>query len=201
VNQTTVASFLGARVDWNRFFSVVGAIGTSLDGQKDRFDKSDILELAVEVYSNGAVQYKNEEGRDHYIPELDAFVEMKYDAGSLFSPARLMPQKIVTLTLVNTMGDQRERELPENYADFVIAVGANGCGVVSKSTVIRHLVATGDQLKARIPFELFTIIKRPSEIARFAFDMPFAYKTEKVALQRAFLAACVNTSRSGAEHR
>ncbi len=201
MNQSNVATFLKARIDWDRFFSVVDAIGTSLDGPKDRFDKSDILELALEVYSDGAVKYTNEEGRDHYIPDLGVFAEMKYDAGALFTPSRLQPQEFVTLTLVNTMGDQRSRGLPKNYADFVTAVGANGCGVVSKSVVIRHLKATGDQLKARIPFELFSIIKTPSEIARFPVNIPFSYKTEKVDLQRAFLAACKKKSGSGAEHR
>ncbi len=188
--QEQVAEALRNAVDWDRFFSVVQAIGDSLNGPKDRFDKSDIFELALEVFSGGTVRYLNEEGRDHSIPSLDAFIEMKYDEKCLFSPITKRPQTTVSLTLVNTMGNRNSIELPEHYAGYVLAVGANGCAVVSKTIVGRYLFRTNDQLKSRVPFNEFSIIKRPNEISRFEVIPGVPYKEQKLRIQREFLESC-----------
>lgn len=191
VSKEDVASHLRDTVDWDRFFSVVDAIGSTLNGPKDRFDKSDIFELAIEVYSESSVRYVNEEGRDHYIAALNTYVEMKYDEGCLFSRQRKEPQDFVLLTLVNTMGNRDAADLPYGYADFVLVVGLHGCAVTDKKTIRRCLSRTKDQLKARVPFSDFAIVRWPREIKRFPVEISKSYKQEKVSLQRRFLASIV----------
>ena len=191
VTKTDVAQHLSNSIDWNRFFSVVDAIGSTLNKPKDRFDKSDIFELALEVYSNNAVNYVNEEGRDHYIPELQTYVEMKYDESALYSRTKKQPQTTVTLTLVNTMGNRNTLELPYGYADFVLAVGLHGCAVVDKASIIRNLCKTNDQLKSRVPFSEFAIVRAPNQISRFLVTIQKTYKDEKTKLQREFLQSIV----------
>ncbi len=200
MTQDKVAAYLKDNVDWDRFFSVVDAVGNTLNGAKDRFDKSDIFELALDVYSKSNIEYRNEEGRDHFIRALGTYLEMKYDSKCLFTPQRLRPQKKVSLTLVNTMGNGHLVALPDGYADFVLAVGANGCAVISKSIIVGNLRKTSDQLKATIPFERFSLVKRPAEISRFPVQVPFPYKERKVELQKQFLASCVRESDTRAEH-
>tara|TARA_Y100000310_G_scaffold100374_1_gene98233 strand:+ start:258 stop:626 length:369 start_codon:yes stop_codon:yes gene_type:complete len=64
----TMSDILRERVDWGWFFSVVEAIGDGLDDRKSRFDKSDLLEQALEeVTDDGSIQWVDKIGWDHEI--------------------------------------------------------------------------------------------------------------------------------------
>jgi|TARA_R110002020_G_scaffold329463_2_gene545288 hypothetical protein len=64
----TMSDILKERVDWGWFFSVVEAIGDGLDDRKSRFDKSDLLEQALEeVTDDGSIQWVDKIGWDHEI--------------------------------------------------------------------------------------------------------------------------------------
>lgn len=52
-------------VNWEKFFSMVSVIGGDLDDRKNRFDKSDILEQALEIFSDGSFTWVDKVGWDH----------------------------------------------------------------------------------------------------------------------------------------
>jgi hypothetical protein len=186
ISPQVVADFFRSNVDWDLFYSVVDTIGDSLNGRKDRFDKSDLFELSMRVFSDGKIEYRNEEGRDLYIPALEVFCEMKYSENSLFTGRGKMRESEL-LTLVNTMGNRDEISLPSGYAPYVLAVGSRGCAVVAKVDIEPHLFRTKDQLHARVPMDRFCIIRRPDEIKRSPRYLVKSYKQEKFLLQENFL--------------
>jgi hypothetical protein len=150
ITTESVAKFFSDNVNWDYFYSAVDTLGDSLNSRKNRFDKSDILELAIDVFSDGKIQHHNKTGRDFFIPELNIFCEMKYEKDLLFKSNSQIKSKN-TLTLVNTMGNNNRLNLPEDYAPFLIAVGSKGCAVVDKVTLEKFLDTESDsgQIKAK----------------------------------------------------
>lgn len=51
-------------IDWQRFFVAVNHMGEQCNSRKDRFDKADILEQAIDMYSGGKLEWVDEIGRD-----------------------------------------------------------------------------------------------------------------------------------------
>ena len=74
----TIAEYFSKNVNWDFFYSSLDTLGKSLNSPKNRFDKSDILELAIEVFSDEKIKHFNQTGRDFFIPELNCHCEMKF---------------------------------------------------------------------------------------------------------------------------
>jgi hypothetical protein len=185
-----VANFLSISIDWDLFFSTVDSLGDSLNSHKNRFDKSDILELAIVVFSNQEIIYHNKNYRDFFIPSLNGiYCEMKYGSHLLFNKAGV-PKSFITLTLINTMGiNEKRNDLPEGYSDFLIAVDSQGCAVIDKSTLSLYLDSLSDsgQIKAKnIPSDKFTFVRKPYEIKRKLIKN-LDYSQAKIKLQKEFL--------------
>lgn len=189
VNKEVIARFFSENVDWNLFFSAVASIGDSLNSQKNRFDKSDIFELAIEVYSDEKIKHHNQNYRDFYINFFDTYCEMKYEKNLLYNEKGGLKSK-VNLTLINTMGKNEFRtELPKDYSDYLIAVDSQGCAVIDKETLCQYLDSLSDsgQIKAKgIPSEKFIIVRRPSEIT-IQYIENVDYVQAKLQLQKEFL--------------
>ena len=189
ITTQVVANYFSDNVNWDYFYSAVDTLGDSLNSPKNRFDKSDILELAVDVFSDGKVKHHNETGRDFYIPELDIFCEMKYETDLLFKSSSVLKDHN-SLTLVNTMGSNDRVKLPEDYADFLLAVGSKGCAVVDKVTLEKYLDTASDsgQIKAKnIPSSNFSFVRLPNQIHNRRKISNIDYRDEKLKLQKEFL--------------
>lgn len=189
ITTQVVANYFSENVNWDYFFSAVDTLGDSLNSPKNRFDKSDILELAVEVFSDGKIEHHNETGRDFYIPELDIYCEMKYETELLFKSS-LAPKDQNSLTLVNTMGSNDRVKLPNDYAEFLLAVGSKGCAVVNKETLEKYLDTESDsgQIKAKnIPKSDFIFVRLPNQILNRRKIPNIDYREEKLKLQKEFL--------------
>ena len=189
MNKKDVADFFSKSVDWNLFFSTVDAIGDSLNSPKDRFDKSDIFELAIEVFSNQKIKHYNQNYRDFYIPSLQIYCEMKYSRNLLFNKKGVLKSKI-NLTLINTMGKNEKRNsLPNEYSDYLIAVDSQGCAVIDKLTLSQYLDSSSDsgQIKAKdIPIDKVILVRKPSDIKRKTIKN-LDYSQAKRKLQKEFL--------------
>ena len=189
MNKKDVADFFSKSVDWNLFFSTVDAIGDSLNSPKNRFDKSDIFELAIEVFSNQKIKHYNQNYRDFYIPSLQISCEMKYSRNLLFNKKGVLKSKI-NLTLINTMGKNEKRNsLPNEYSDYLIAVDSQGCAVIDKLTLSQYLDSSSDsgQIKAKdIPIDKVILVRKPSDIKRKTIKN-LDYSQAKLKLQKEFL--------------
>lgn len=65
-----VVDYNRANVDWVKVFSVVDTLGKTMNGPKDRFDKSDIIEMSLDIFSNGNIQRVDMVGCDHLLTNL-----------------------------------------------------------------------------------------------------------------------------------
>jgi len=197
-------------VNWDKFFSVVDTLGSTMNGQKDRFDKSDIFEMALEAYSNGSIKYVNDDGVDHLLMNLldssgKPFTqEMKF-VGSLFykevvvqrakkklgipSVKELQPSnKPITLKLVNSMGSNSHKTLPANYAKFLLVADKYSIHVIEVVTLVPYLKFSGDGIEAsKVPYNLFQKVIGPSDINNRQTLENFNYKEEKIKFQLNFL--------------
>ncbi len=184
-----VADYFRNHVDWVAFYSAVDTIGDTLNDLKNRFDKSDLLELAIEVFSHREIRHVNQTGRDFFIKELNIYCEMKFQKTLLYS-TNGQQKETTTLTLVNTMGRNDNRQLPKDYADFLLAVDLNGCAVVEKKVLIKFLDNTSDtgQIKAKnIPKNFFANVQSPEDIGARRQVQGLNYSQEKRGLQIRFL--------------
>lgn len=205
-----VRDYIRSSVDWSKVYSMIDTLGKTMNGQKDRFDKSDLIEMALEVYSNGHIKYVNKDGVDHVLSDLHNLQgepttqEFKF-VGNLFykefSTVRANKKKgiagqkqlreigkTVTLKLVNSMGSSTHTHLPSDYAEFLLAGDNHSMHVIPVADLVPYLNFGGDGIEARrVPAGLFTRVIGPEDITnRRALD-DFNYKEEKLKFQRRFL--------------
>ena len=99
-----LAIWLRENINWHKYTTLVKTIGDELNERKLRFDKSDLLERSLELFSNNEMIYVNLEGVDHIGPEASR-IEMKYSEGSLFTRKKKKKKKNVSdLQLMNSRG-------------------------------------------------------------------------------------------------
>jgi len=67
MDSDTLSILLKDSVDWDKYFTIVEAIGATLNDRKGRFDKSDIFEKSLEECSQGDITWVDEIGWDHEI--------------------------------------------------------------------------------------------------------------------------------------
>ena len=203
-----VSNYNKTNVDWSRFFSAVETIGSTMNGQKDRFDKSDLIEKALSHFSNGAIQYANYDGIDHLLTNLlqvngdPTTQEMKFQGGSFYnhrvvqraSKKRLINSvtaitklnKPVTVKLTNSNGENKRKSLPSTYAEFLLVVDNYSAFVVKVSDLTPYLKFNGDGIEAKkVPVELFEEIIGPTAISAVVLDSD--YKERKNKMQEDFL--------------
>jgi hypothetical protein len=205
-----VRDYNKSNVDWEKFFSVVDTLGSTMNGQKDRFDKSDIIEMALDAYSNGAIKYVNTDGVDHHLVKLldinsdPTTQEMKF-VGVLFykefavsrankkrgivGSKELRPtNQPITLKLVNSMGSNSHKTLPAGYAKFLLVADNHSVHVIEVSALTPYLKFGGDGIEAhKVPCNLFHKIVGPEDVEGRQPLIGFDYKQEKLKFQRDFL--------------
>jgi hypothetical protein len=205
-----VQEYNKSNVNWGKFFSVVDTLGSTMNGQKDRFDKSDIIEMALDAYSNGAIQYVNDDGVDHCLVNLPNAAlkpttqEMKF-VGVLFykefvierankkrginSIKQLRPlDQPISLKLVNSMGSNSHKTLPADYAEFLLVADNHSVHVIEVAKLVPYLKFGGDGILAsKVPYELFHKVVGPEDTVNRKALTEFNYKEEKLKFQRDFL--------------
>ncbi len=205
-----VCEYNRKNVNWDKFFSVVDTLGTTMNGQKDRFDKSDIIEMSLDAFSYGAIVYINAPGVDHTLVNLlDAqgqptTQEMKFVSNLFYKEVvverankrqqnpgkkelRLSSQPF-NLRLVNSMGQNTHTSLPSTYADFLLVADNNSIHVVKVSDLTPYLHFSGDGIEAqKVPPTIFQEVIGPTEILGRSPLTGFNYKQEKLKFQRDFL--------------
>lgn len=207
---TQVRDYIRDNVNWHKMYSMIDTVGSTMNGQKDRFDKSDLIEMGLAVYSNNAIQYLNHNGVDHLLVNLPnsqgtpTTQEMKF-VGLLFykefsveranrkkgitGKKELRPSnQPVTLKLVNSMGSSTHTKMPANYAEYLLACDINSTQLIKVADLAPYLHFGGDGIEARkVPTSLFTEVVGPADITNRQALAGFNYKDEKLKFQRDFL--------------
>ena len=169
-------------IDFNRYVRLVASLGGLLDSPKDRFDKSDIIEQCIDVYSNSRLKWINQEGRDHYDTKLKLDTEFKYEKNCLFTAKRLQPKKIVTIKVKNNLGSHKGNTIV-NPAAYYMFAQQNAISVISFEELKPYLVAVSDGIQAQVPFDKLTMIFTPADVKEI-ITVDVDYKAIKAAAQR-----------------
>ena len=205
-----VCDYNRTQVNWVKMYSMIDTLGTTMNGQKDRFDKSDLIEMGLDVFSNGSIKYVDRDGVDHELVNLlntkgmPTTQEMKF-VGTLFykefateranrrqgiegKKELRQSNHPVTIKLVNSMGSSTHTKLPDTYAEFLLAADNNSIHIIEVATLLPYLVFGGDGITAnKVPSNLFMQVIGPNDITARQALINFNYKDEKLIFQRDFL--------------
>jgi len=205
-----VCDYNRAQVNWIKLYSMIDTLGTTMNGKKDRFDKSDLIEMGMDIYSNGGIKLVNLDGVDHELVNLPSAKglpttqEMKFDSKLFYKMISVQranrrrgiegrkelqrSNDPVTLKLVNTQGENNYTELPDTYAEFLLAADNHSAHVIEVATLKPYLKFPNDGITAvNVPSNLFMQVVGPDDITARQPLANFNYKQEKLAFQRNFL--------------
>lgn len=182
------AKWLREKVDWSRYVSLVKHVDKDLNARKLRFDKSDLFERSLEVFSNRELIYVDYEGVDHWGPD-GITVEMKYTDGALFTRVRKDKKEYVSdLQLMNTRGSSAGRTLPDTYAQFLLICDRDAVAVIAKEDLLPYVVDAGDGLKtSKLPSDLVQYVFTPGEFVAQDIAESVSYKQAKLDMQTDYL--------------
>jgi len=205
-----VCDYNRAQVNWIKLYSMIDTLGTTMNRQKDRFDKSDLIEMGLDIYSNGQIKHVDCDGVDHELVNLPnakglpTTQEMKFDSKLFYKMVSVQrankrrgiegrkelqrSNKPVNLRLVNSRGENTHTALPDTYAEFLVAADNNSVYAIEVAALVPYLEFPGDGIVAvNVPSNLFMQVIGPDDITTRQPLANFDYKQEKLAFQRNFL--------------
>ena len=178
------ANDLSNSIDFSRYVRLIDYIGTSLNSRKDRFDKADIIEGCLEVYSNERLKWVDEEGRDHIDTENGNRIEFKYLTDGLYTKktGNLKPLTS-SYKIKNSLGKNKGVTL-ENNADYYILAQQDAMAIIDYESIKKYLRATSDGMEAKIPSDYLTFIFPKTNKDCKNNSVSINYKEEKRKMQR-----------------
>lgn len=182
MNTKEYANDLRSAINFKDYSSLVFNLGTQLNSPKDRFDKSDIIEQSIEVYSDNRLKYVDLVGRDHTDLNTGLDLEFKYVADGMFTKSGKQPKNVVKVKLKNSLGKNKGVEI-SNPADFYMIGQQDSIAIISFKEVQPFLVGVPDGIEAHIPFDDLTFLFKPSDVEETP-AIQLDYKTAKLAAQR-----------------
>jgi hypothetical protein len=189
---------LAESLDRQRYATLVQSVGDQLNGRKDRFDKSDVIERCLEVYTDGRLEWVDDKGRDFVDTDRGLDIEFKYEQDALFTNVRQDPRD-PNLRLINNLGERNQID-SEELADFFVVGQQNSMGVISKETIFddsrpSKLEFDADVVMGDFYFEDIVIVFHPSDIGEVR-TVDVDYKERKMEMQMELIESI---SASGAE--
>ena len=185
ITTITMASRYREIVDWKRWFHLVFQLGDQCNGRKDRFDKADIFEQAIEIYSDGKLRWVDGIGRDHHDVEMNLDIEFKFAKFSMFT-SKGKPKKKIKMKIKNSLGKTQTTEI-DDPADYYMFAQENAVAIISYAEMLPYLKITGDGLETQIPHEAMTYIITPQSLQHETVKDCMDYKARKRAMQREFI--------------
>ena len=186
MNTRTYAKELRSVFNRNAYSTLIAEIGTQLNDRKDRFDKSDIIEQAVAVYSGDRLEWVDLIGRDHVDSVTGFDLEFKYVSNGLFTKVQKLPKKTVNVKLKNNLGAHKGTKV-SNPADFYMIGQQDAIAIISWKDIKNYLVAVPDGIEARIPFDKLSFIFDFNDIDYKNDKIGLDYKKIKMETQRTLI--------------
>lgn len=170
------------KLDISRYYNLVNGLGPQLNDRKSRFDKSDIIEQSIDIYSNGTFKWVDQEGYDLFDEEKNVKIEVKYEDHGLFTKTG-KNKGYINYKIKNTLKELTTPSLI-NPADYYLFLELNGMALISYKDMEEYLFITKakDGIESKIPFgkvELFS-----ENIKKDSYEISINYKEEKHKLQR-----------------
>ena len=186
MDTVTYAEELRSIFNRNAYSTLISEMGTQLNDRKDRFDKSDIIEQAVAVYSGDRLAWVDLIGRDHVDSVTGFDLEFKYVSDGLFTKVQKLPKEIVTVKLKNNLGAHKGTTV-DNPADFYMIGQQDAIAIISWEDIKEHLVAVSDGIEAKIPFDKLSFIFKCEDVDYSDDTIECDYKQIKMDAQRTLI--------------
>ena len=171
----------------NAYSTLIAQVGNQLNDRKDRFDKSDIIEQAVAIYSGDRLAWVDLIGRDHVDTETGFELEFKYVSNGLYTKVQKLPKKIVNVKLKNNLGSHKGITV-DHPADYYMIGQQDAIAIISWEDIKNYLVAVPDGIEARIPFDKLSFIFDCNDIDHSdEIDTELNYKKIKMDAQRTLI--------------
>ena len=183
MNTEAYAKELRDIFDRNAYSTLISQVGTQLNDRKDRFDKSDIIEQAVAVYSSDRLAWVDLIGRDHVDTKTGFDLEFKYVSDGLFTKVKKLPKKTVNVKLKNNLGSHKGITV-DHPADFYMIGQQDAIAIISWKDIKECLVAVPDGIEARIPFDKLSFVFDFNDIDYKDSKIECNYKKIKMDTQR-----------------
>lgn len=179
------ANDLSDSIQIDRYATLVQSVGSQLNGRKDRFDKSDIIERCLQVYTDGRLEWVDDEGRDFVDTKYGYDVEFKYETDMLFTEVR-KDERNPNPRLHNSLGTNEKDELP-NPAEFYLLGQQDAIAVVSYDVFLDDnkrscLVREGDAFIGDLYAEDISFLFRPEDVGDIE-TVEVNYKERKMEMQ------------------
>jgi len=157
------ANELRKALDWNRYATLLKAIGPQLNSRKERFDKSDIIEQSLEVYTRSRLLWHDAVSYDHLDVKYDMKIEFKYGEDLLYYPTK-RTRKTVILRIKNSFCHYDSGVTINNPADYYILGQQDAMFVLSYKELKPYLHSVPDGIKAYIPIDSLYVIFTPKDV-------------------------------------
>lgn len=153
-------------INWQRFINLVASVGDQFNDAQWRFLKATIFENSLEEYSDGSVKYVGEDGCD-LIVNKNIRVEVKFIAGGFHTTKKGQLKKhCPIISLMSSQGTNKHKELPKNYADYLLIVSPNSAALVDKKTLNQNISVNGDGISAILPTSVLKFIFSPVDLKK-----------------------------------
>ena len=156
-----IIDIIKSDTNWHSYFSVVHSV-QGLNSPEDRFLKSIFIDKAFSRFSGGNFEYTQRSiGKDfRYVGHSsEIFLEHKSFAKKLITPQKRNIIDSISLKLLNSNGENKHTELPEDYAGWLMVTDLYSCAVANTSALKGYISAAGDGLSLlNCPSKLFTMV-------------------------------------------
>jgi len=179
------AAALREAIDAQRYAPLIVSLGKQLNRRQDRFDKSDFIEQGVEEFSNGRLEWVDEQGRDFRDTNHGYDIEFKYETDLLFTPARKQESSSIKPKIKNSLGTNKGTNIPDK-AEFYMFGQQDALAITTGEILEEYLVSVPDGIEAHLDFDALSFVFRPSDVGDVE-PVDINYKDEKMQMQRRIL--------------
>jgi hypothetical protein len=152
-------------LNYNKFFDTVSSVGYELNSRKDRFIKSDVFELALAIISRGEIEWVDQIGYDHFLRLSNKTMEMKTQAGCLFTKKGNTKKRTAKIKLTNTLKKSMKATMEET-ADYLLLAdtgpGSYGLAIVPYKIAVEKAERVADGFLVQFEAEDLEYIFKPS---------------------------------------
>lgn len=185
-------NILKSKMNWERFFNLVKSTGDDLNRRKDRFDKSDIFEQALDTYSDGVLEWVDQIGYDHIVGDYTS--EMKTQKFCLYNKNGSKKSKTSSIKLMNSLGDASGRTKDQVIKFDYLKIVDTGSPIsysvafIHKNDIREEWMSFGkDGVTLQIPTEFLTFVIEPENLILENNIKRISYIKEKQLAQRRYI--------------
>lgn len=175
-------------IDFDAFFTLIEYLGDSLNARKNRFDKADFIELAMEIYSDGSLVWVDAVGHDHVCSASKTKFEVKSQKNCLYTKKGNLKKKTSKIKISNSLSQDLEREFTSDF-DYLVIVDTGfsesySMAYIEIEKVKPYLHRIKDGWDAQIPIKDLVFVCSPGDFNISSTDSVESYSEAKSTIQR-----------------